>query len=104
DRCVTRRNDRPCFRVRCRFPGEVAGVEFLERCVDVFEVEQNACCYPVVAANLDDAQHLEAERLGALAARYATSGEGEALAAGCDDDRLVVPSTDIDDGPQIRDL
>ena len=50
------------MRVGGRFAGEVAGVELLEGGVDVVEVERDARRDPVVGVDLDDAEHLDAER------------------------------------------
>ena len=68
ERGVGPRDDRPCVRVGGRFAGEVSGVEFLEGGVDVVEVERDACRDPIVGVDLDDGEHLGAERLGPLVA------------------------------------
>ena len=44
------------------------------------------------------------ERLGRRLARTAGTTEGEALAAGRNDDRRDARDPDVGDGPQVRDL
>ena len=60
------RHNRPRVRVGGGFAGEVAGVEFGEGGVDVVEVEHDARRDPLVGVDLDDAEHLGAERLWAF--------------------------------------
>ena len=73
---VVLRDDRPRVRVAGRFAGEVSGIEFRERGVDVVEVEGDVRRDPVVGVDLDDVEHIGLERC-------ATSGatEGEKLTA-----------------------
>ena len=83
ERGVRPRDDRPRVRVGGRFAGEVPGVEFLEGGVDVVEVEHDDRHDPLVGVDLDDHEHLDAERLGPLvAARKSDTSEGEALSRG----------------------
>ena len=57
-------NERPRVGMLGRFPGQVAGIEFLDSGIDVLGVELDAPRNPVVAVDFDDGQQLEAERLG----------------------------------------
>ena len=60
---------------------------------------------PLVGIDFDDAEHLQAERLGLLiAAPYAGTREREALPAGGDDDEVNVRDPDVYDCPQVREL
>ena len=94
------RDDRPRVRVGGRFAGEVAGVEFGEGGVDVVEVERDARRDPVVGVDLDDAEHLGVERLGALvAAREADTTESETLPAGRNDGRRYASAPDVGESP-----
>ena len=52
--------------MRGGFADEIAGVEFLEGGVDVFEVERNMAWHTVVDVGLDDAEQFGEERLGLL--------------------------------------
>ena len=89
-------NDRPCMRVGGRFASEVPGVEFRKRGLDIVDVERYARREPLVGVDFDDAEHLQAERLGLLiAAPYAGTREREALPARGDDDEVnfVTPTS-----------
>ena len=81
------RDDRPRVRVRCRFAGEVAGVEFLEGGVDVVEVEHDDCHDPFVGVDLDDVRASRCTRRLRPVTIDRTPIEDEALPAGRNDGR-----------------
>ena len=49
-----------------RFPGEVPSVEFLKRCLDVFDIEHDNRRNPLVGVDLDDVNSLGLERVDRL--------------------------------------
>src|SRR3954465_10818831 len=66
-----------------RFACEVSGVEFLQGCLDLVEVEHDVCRYSVLAVELDDAERLAVERLGSfIVARPLRVTEDKASATG----------------------
>ena len=87
-----------------RFSGEVPGVELLEGGVDVVEFERDASREPIVGVDLDDGEHLGAERLGPLVApQEAVTTQDEALSTGCDDGGRHALYPDIGDRPLVGD-
>ena len=54
-------DDRPRLRVGGGLTGEVPGLEFLERGVDVVRIEDDGAGQPVVGIDLDDAEHLSGD-------------------------------------------
>src|ERR1700727_3938238 len=86
ERGVATSDNRPCVRVGGRFACEVSGIELGEGGVDVVNVEPDARHDPLVGLDLDDAEHLDEERLRLLVkAREAGTSEGEALPASGND-------------------
>jgi hypothetical protein len=90
--------------VRCRFAGEVAGVELSDGGLEIVGVEHDYRRDLIVRVDFDDAQRIRAELRGpAIVARSAR--EDEALPTGCDDDgRQVRTQPGVDDRPQVCDL
>ena len=73
--------------VGCRLAGDVSGVELRDGGVEVVDVEHDNRRHPLVGIDLDDCEHLDAERVGPLvASRKSVMSQGEALCA-CRDDR-----------------
>src|SRR5690349_20204999 len=100
ERCVAIGNDRPRVRMSGGFTGKVSGVEFLEGCVEILQVEADTRHEPVVRVRFDDSEHLEVESLRSSAAtRYPGSAECEAVAARRDDCRIEFSHTHLDNGP-----
>ena len=80
------RSTRPRARVGRRLAGEVAGFEFRDGGVEVFEVERNDRRDPLVVVDHDHVKRIVLNRLG-IAAGGANTCEDETLAADCDDAR-----------------
>ena len=60
-RGISRCDDRPCARVCGRFAGEVSGIEFLDGCLDVLDVEHDSRRDAAVEVGLDDDEHISNE-------------------------------------------
>src|SRR6201993_4928181 len=86
---------RPCACVGCRFAGEVAGFEFREGGVDVFEIEQNPCHDPLVSVDLDDAEKFDLECLRSILARDTRTTEVETIAACRNDGRRNIRQSHV---------
>ena len=91
--------------MRCRFAGEISGIEFFECSIDVVEVERDSRRDPVVGVDLHDAEPVDMEGLGALIpARGADTTESKTLPAGRNDVKREGFGTDLGSGPHVRDL
>jgi hypothetical protein len=79
------RDNRPRARVGGCFAGEVSGIELRERRIDVFQVENDDCLYPLVGVDLIKAQRLAVEHLGrSVAGRRSETTEEKPLPASRD--------------------
>src|SRR6202008_2882563 len=87
--CVERgtrlHHDRPRVRVGGGFAGEVAGVEFFERGVEVIGVEANDVLYQAAGADSHDVQELDDNRsIGFIGVQVALAGQLEARSSNGD--------------------
>ena len=76
--------------------GEVAGLQFRERSIDVVGVERDGRCEPAVCVHVEDDQHLGNECAQLLiVTRVADTAEGEALATDRNDGRRGVRDAEV---------